>query len=61
MRNPLGFPTMAERHKIAEIKAFLKVFEDKKLPLPSNLIGLSMIARVSSSIATPSDVVYEPY
>ena len=33
----MGFPTMAERHKIAEIKAFLKVFEDKKLPLQSRV------------------------
>ena len=33
----MGFPTMAERHKIAEIKAFLKVFEDKKLPLQSKV------------------------
>ena len=37
MRYLLGFPTMAERHKIAQIKAFLKVFEDKKLPLQSKV------------------------
>ncbi len=33
MRYLLGFPTMAERHKIAQVKAFLKVSEDKKHPL----------------------------
>ena len=33
----MGFPTMAERYKIAQIKAFLKVFEDKKLPLQSKV------------------------
>ena len=29
MRYLLGFPTMAERHKIAQVKAFLLVMADK--------------------------------
>ena len=37
MRYLLGFPTMAERHKIAQVKAFLKVSEDKKHPLHSKV------------------------
>ena len=37
MRYLLGFPTMAERHKIAQIKAFLKVSEDKKHQLHSKV------------------------
>ena len=37
MRYLLGFPTMAERHNIAQIKAFLKVSEDKKHQLHSKV------------------------
>ena len=33
MRYILGFPTMAERHKLAQVKAFLKVSADEKHPL----------------------------
>ena len=33
MRYILGFPTMAERHKLAQVKAFLKVFADENHPL----------------------------
>ena len=29
MRYILGFPTMAERHKLAQVKAFLKVSSDE--------------------------------
>ena len=33
MRYILGFPTMAERHKLAQVKAFLKVSADENHPL----------------------------
>ena len=33
MRYILGFPTMAERHKLAQVKAFLKVSSDENHPL----------------------------
>ena len=33
MRYILGFPTMAERHKLAQVKAFLKVSYDENHPL----------------------------
>ena len=33
MRYILGFPTMAERHKLAQVKAFLKVSADENYPL----------------------------
>ena len=37
MRYLLGFPTMAERHKIAQVKAFLRVMADIKHPLHSKV------------------------
>ena len=45
MRYLLGFPTMAERHKIAQVKAFLRVSEDKKHPLHSK-VGLRPQSRL---------------
>ena len=33
MQYILGFPTMAERHKLAQVKAFLKVISDENHPL----------------------------
>ena len=38
MRYLLGFPTMTERHKLAQVKAFLMVMADKKHPL-HNKVG----------------------
>ena len=37
MRYVLGIPTMAERHKLAQVKAFLRVMADKKHPLHSKV------------------------
>ena len=37
MRYLLGFPTMDERHKLAQVKAFLRVMADKTYPLHSNV------------------------
>ena len=49
MRYLLGFPTMAERHKIAQVKAFLRVSEDKKHPLHSKF-GLRPQSRLMEEL-----------
>ena len=45
MRYLLDFPTMAERHKLAQVKAFLRVMADKRHPLHSK-VGLRPPSRL---------------